>query len=155
MKATKIRSTKKKPQMSLIEYLHKKIAIPNPHGGSLYVYLRDVTHISIKDDKLYINSLTEEPIYINFPINELYNVFPQPFFDNCHEAHIVSVNYVIGHTPGDGGSLKVKDRCEAGYIDIPISRANKNSTKTAIEKDTLNLIEIRDAYLRKIAALKK
>jgi len=141
--------------MSIIEYLHKRVAIPNPLGGSLYLYLCNITHISSLDGKLYINSITDKPIYINIQIGELYSQFPQPFFDNCHEAHIVNVNFVIGHIPGDGGTLKVKDNSEAGYIDIPVSRTNKNSTKTAIEADTLNLVTLRDEIEKKTAAANK
>ena len=154
MKTKRTQSTKKRPQMSLIEYLHKRVSIPNPHGGTLYIYLCNITHISIDDKKLYIHSLTDEPIYINILISKLYDTFPEPFFDNCHEAHIVNVNHVLGHTPGDGGILKVKDRCEFGYIEIPVSRNNKDSTKTAIDADTLNIAKIKDAYEKKTFAVK-
>src|ERR1035437_943118 len=155
MKTKQIRSTKKKPQMSLIVYLHKRVAIPNPVGGTLYIMLSNVTRLSMNDDKLYIHSLTEAPIYINIQISKLYDKFPEPFFDNCHEAHIINVNHVLRHTPGDGGTVRVKDNCEIGFIDIPVSRQNKDSTKGALDAGTLSLSSKKDETEKEIAAPKK
>lgn len=131
MKAKKDETIKIKVQMSLLEYLNKRLKIPNKKGSD-YIMLWHIIYIEVKDGKLIIHRDNMPPKTIDRSMIDMEDVFPEPHFITCHESFIVNSHYIIHHQPGDGGTFTMK-----GNIKIPISRTYKDSALAVLDGDTI------------------
>ena len=125
--------------MSMEEYLIMMIELPRKGGGNIYIPLRFITYIEIRDGLLNIHFVKDVMLSYDRNMCDLKDVFPEPHFRQCHESYIANIHYVLERIPGDGGKLVMYDQAVKGVVEIPISRVYKDDIIMALKAQSITL----------------
>ena len=87
-------------EMSLEEYLHKKIKIPNKKDF-YFEFLRDITYLEKQNRALHIHLPGKVPALLDRAIWEALPLFPKNHFCQPHESFIVNMHHIKKYKPGD------------------------------------------------------
>ncbi len=115
-----------KKEMSMEEYLHKKVKIPLKKGFYLE-YLHLIKLLEIKNKKLHIVVEGKDTHLLDRTMMEVVTLFPGNHFCQTHESYLANINYFKKYIGAEEGILL------EGNIKVPVSRAHKDSVKNAID----------------------